>query len=136
MTWKKSKKAAFASAILTAALLAGCAQKPLEYTITVTGDSVESGMIEFLDYNIMVYAQKREADCSNCQYAAVSLYAGCGAEDVTEAMKNVVEEANDLWEVVSYEGGTIVLREKEPGTVKEIGELCGPKGITMTGTTE
>ncbi|MBO5461307.1 MAG: hypothetical protein J5983_05885 [Ruminococcus sp.] len=134
MKVKKAGRLMLTAAVLASMLLSGCVEKPREYTITVTGDSIGPGMIEFLDYNIMVYAAKLEANCSNCQYSSVSLYAGCNAEDVTETMKNVVEEADDLWEVVSCEGGTIVFREKEPGTVTEIGELCGPEGITLTGT--
>lgn len=125
----------FAGLMVTALLiLAGCGQGKAEYTVTVSGDSVQEGVITILDYSINVYKDEASNSCGDCQKQPVHLYAGADAEDVAEAIKDVVERVDDLWEVVSCEGATVVLREKEAGTVESIGPLSAPDGITLKGT--
>ena len=125
----------FAGLMVTALLiLAGCGQGKAEYTVTVSGDSVQEGVITVLDYSINVYKDEASNSCGDCEKQPVHLYAGADAEDVAEAIKDVVERADDLWEVVSCEGMTVVLREKEAGTVESIGPLSAPDGITLKGT--
>jgi iron complex transport system substrate-binding protein len=57
---------------------------------------------------------------------------GADAEEAVQAIKDVVERADDLWEVESVDGTTIVLREKEAGSVEEISELSAPEGLTVS----
>ena len=125
----------FAGLMVTALLImAGCGQGKAEYTVTASGDSVQEGVITVLDYSINVYKDEASNSCGDCEKQPVHLYAGADAEDVAEAIKDVVERADDLWEVVSCEGATVVLREKEAGTVESIGPLSAPDGITLKGT--
>ena len=122
----------FAGLMVTALLiLAGCGQGKAEYTVTASGDSVQEGVITVLDYSINVYKDEASNSCGDCEKQPVHLYAGADAEDVAEAIKDVVERADDLWEVVSCDGATVVLREKEAGTVESIGPLSAPDGITL-----
>lgn len=119
--------------VLAAALLvlSGCGQGRAEYTVTASGDSIREGVITVLDYSINVYKDEASNSCGDCEQQPVHLYAGADAEDVAEAIKDVVERADDLWEVVSCEGATVVLREKEAGTVESIGALSSPGGVTL-----
>lgn len=117
-----------------AAILSSCGQQKVEYKVTASGDSAEAGIVTVLDYSINVYKDLESNSCGNCVDQPVHLYAGADSEEVTEAIGDVVERADDLWEVVSCEGNTVVLREKEAGTVDSIGMLSAPEGITLTGT--
>lgn len=115
--------------------LCGCGAKTLTYEITVTGDAARAGVITFLDYSINVYEDEASNSCGDCAYQPVHLYAGADAEEAAQAIADTVERADDLWQVVSCEGGVVRLQEKEAGTVEAIGPLAGPSGLTFAGTT-
>ncbi len=104
----------------------------LEYEITVTGDATSSGVISFLDYSINVYTDEASNPCGDCEDQPVHLYVGADAEETAEAIAQVIEEADDLWEVESVEDGVVRLKEKSAGTVEEIPVLSVPEGLTMT----
>lgn len=125
-----------ATAVLIAVVLGicGCSQKKVEYTVTVSGGSAEAGVITVLDYSINVYQDLASNSCGTCENQPVHLYAGASAGDVADAIRDVVERADDLWEVVSCEDNIVVIREKEAGTVESIGQLSAPDGIILTGT--
>ena len=79
----------FAGLMVTALLiLAGCGQGKAEYTVTVSGDSVQEGVITILDYSINVYKDEASNSCGDCEKQPVHLYAGADAEDVAEAIKD------------------------------------------------
>lgn len=115
-------------------LLSSCGQEKVEYTVIASGDSAEAGVITVLDYSINVYENLESNSCGTCADQPVHLYAGADSEETITAIRDAVERADDLWEVVSCEGDTVVLREKEAGTVDSIGMLSAPSGITLTGT--
>ncbi len=116
------------------AVLSGCGENKVEYTVTASGGGSSAGVVTVLDYSINVYEDEASNSCGDCAFQPVHLYAGATPEDVIEAINDAVERADDLWEVVSCEGTTIVLREKEAGTVDSIGELSAPDGIVLSGT--
>ena len=91
-----------------AAILSSCGQQKVEYKVTASGDSAEAGIVTVLDYSINVYKDLESNSCGNCVDQPVHLYAGADSEEVTEAIGDVVERADDLWEVVSCEGNTVV----------------------------
>lgn len=133
----KRKAAVLTAALMLTALilaLSGCGEKNVEYTVTADGSEAQAGVITVLDYSINVYQDEASNSCGDCTLQPVHLYAGAGPEDVVKAISDAVERADDLWEVVSCEGNTVVLREKEAGTVESIGPLSSPEGITLTGT--
>lgn len=116
------------------AAISGCGENKVEYTVTASGSESSAGVVTVLDYNINVYEDEASNSCGDCAFQPVHLYAGATPEDVIEAINDAVERADDLWEVVSCEGTTIVLREKEAGTVESVGELSAPDGIVLSGT--
>lgn len=118
--------------IAVIAAISGCGEKKVEYKVTADGTEAAAGVVTVLDYSINVYEDKASNSCGDCSMQPVHLYAGATPEDVIEAIRDAVERADDLWEVVSCEGRTIVLREKEAGTVESIGELSAPEGIVLS----
>ncbi len=115
--------------------LAGCegdGNGALEYEITVMGNADSSGTIDFLDYSINVYTDVASNPCGDCEDQPVHLYVGADAEEAAEAIAEVVEQADDLWEVTSVEDGVVRLREKSAGTVEEIPVLSAPEGLAIT----
>lgn len=115
-------------------VLSGCGENKAEYTVTASGSGSSAGVVTVLDYSINVYEDEVSNSCGDCAFQPVHLYAGATPEDVIEAINDAVERADDLWEVVSCEGTTIVLREKEAGIVDSIGELSAPDGIVLSGS--
>ena len=115
--------------------LAGCGKQQLEYEIKVSGSASEPGVIEFLDFNINVYKDLASNSCGTCADQPVHLYVGADAKETAQAIEDAVTRADDLWEVVSNDGETVLLREKTPGSVESIKEITGPAGLTMSGTT-
>lgn len=135
MKYKKIKKIYLILLLLIGIVwLTGGRQKKLEYTIHIEGDTVESGVITVLDYSINVYEDEASNSCGDCTMQPVHLYAGADIQDVAQAISDVVERADDLWVVVSCEGDTVVLQEKEAGSVESITALSAPRGIQLTGT--
>ncbi len=114
--------------------LVGCegGNGALEYEITVTGDADSSGTITFLDYSINVYTDVASNPCGDCEDQPVHLYVGADADETAEAIAQVIEEADDLWEVESVENGVVRLKEKSAGTVEEIPVLSAPEGLDIT----
>ncbi len=104
----------------------------LEYEITVTGDADAAGTVSFLDYSINVYTDVASNPCGDCEDQPVHLYVGADAEETAEAIAEVIEEADDLWEVESVEDGVVRLKEKSAGTVEEIPVLSAPEGLDIT----
>lgn len=115
-------------------VLSGCGENKAEYTVTASGSGSSAGVVTVLDYSINVYEDEVSNSCGDCAFQPVHLYAGATPEDVIEAINDAVERADDLWEVVSCEGTTIVLREKEAGIVDSIGGLSAPDGIVLSGS--
>ncbi|MCU6761526.1 corrinoid ABC transporter substrate-binding protein [uncultured Roseburia sp.] len=114
--------------------LMGCGRQQLEYEINVSGSVTEPGVIEFLDFNINVYKDLASNSCGTCADQPVHLYVGADAQETAQAIEDVVTRADDLWEVVSNDGETVLLREKTPGSVESIKGITGPAGLTMSGT--
>ncbi len=114
--------------------LTGCKEKKLEYEIHISGSPGEPGVIEFLDYNINVYKDLSSNSCGSCPDQPVHLYVGDDAKTTAQAIEDVVVRVDDLWEVVSNDGETILLREKTAGSVTSIKGITGPAGLTLTGT--
>ena len=114
--------------------LAGCGKQQLEYEIKVSGSASEPGVIEFLDFNINVYKDLASNSCGTCADQPVHLYVGADAKETAQAIEDAVTRADDLWEVVSNDGETVLLREKTPGSVESIKGITGPAGLTMSGT--
>ncbi len=119
--------------ILLCVALAGCGSKAVEYTITVSGEATSPGVIYFLDYSINVYQDLASNPCGDCADQPVHLYVGDSAEDAAQAICDCVERADDLWEVVSCDADTVVLKERTAGTVASISALSGPEGLDMSG---
>lgn len=134
-----------AAALLTG--LTGCAGKePLEYEMTIQGTAQASGVVSYLGYEMNVYQDEASNSCGDCADQPVHLYVGATADEAARAVAEAVTRADDLWEVKAVEGETVVLKEKEPGTVKK-GEIPEPEvpfgmtvsdnyGHTYTGTKE
>ena len=124
------------SLLLVISLLGGCgarADAPGLYRITVEGAAEESGVIEFAGLTMNVYPDAASNPCGDCPDQPVSVYVGTDAAAVAGAMANVVEEANDLWDVSDVSGGVLELREKVSGSVMEEPVLEGPKGLVLKG---
>lgn len=120
--------------LIIAIALAGCGNKKVEYTITADGSTADAGVVTAVGLSINVYKDQASNSCGDCTKQPVHLYAGATPEEVITAINDAVVRADDLWEVVSQDKTTIVLREKEAGTVDSIGPLSAPKGITLSGT--
>ena len=121
-------------AVLLCMGLSGCKGKTLTYEIEVSGSPAAPGVIEFLDYSINVYKDLASNSCGTCEKQPVHLYVGDSAEDTAQAIADAVERADDLWEVESCKGTTVVLAEKTPGSVEEIKAITGPEGLSISGT--
>lgn len=129
-----------AAAICMIITITGCGSvKTAQYTITAEGSPSESGVIEYAGLEMNVYKDKASNPCGDCPDQPVSIYAGASAEDTISAMAEAIERADDIWNVSSAEGTTLVLTEKTPGTMSENDsepELSAPAGLTLTGKLE
>lgn len=114
--------------------LTGCGAKALEYTVKVSGRAEGAGAVEFLDYTIQVYEDEASNSCGSCTQQPVHLYVGADAGETAQAIADAVERADDLWEVASCQKDTVVLREKEEGSVEQISPLSAPEGLSIAGT--
>lgn len=135
---KRKRINAFLTAILlmTAVfLVSGCRFSAAEYTIRVEGRVSEPGVIEFAGIEMNVYQDQASNPCGDCPDQPVSIYVGSDAETTVKAMSEAIRRTDDVWEVVSGDGGVLKLREKqsEAGSVEEEPALSAPKGLKMTG---
>ena len=122
----------FLSLICMVSLFCGCGSRCVVYTITVSGTGAEPGVISLLGYSLNVYEDIASNPCGDCADQPVHLYAGAGPEETASAIKDLIERMDDLWEVVSCEENTIVLREKTAGSVSEIQAAEGPEGLSFS----
>ena len=123
------------SVFLLLLFLSGCGRtKPLEYTLSFSGTAEQSGVVSFLNYAINVYQDEASNSCGDCADQPAHLYVGASAADAATEAAKAVSDADDLWTVQSVEGGTVVLKEKEAGTVskKNIPVPEVPSGMTVT----
>jgi iron complex transport system substrate-binding protein len=116
-------------------LSTGCSGKSLEYRMEVSGQIEAAGELCFLDYCITVYEDEASNSCGSCEYQPVCLYVGATAIEVAQAVEDVVNRADDLWEIVSIEGdalsANVVLREKTAGSVQEIAATNTLQGLSI-----
>lgn len=115
--------------------ITGCgseSNKNITYELTVDGTITASGTVSFLDYDINVYQDEASNPCGTCADQPVHLYVGADAEETAQAIAEAVTRADDLWEVESCEGSTVVLKEKTAGSVEEIPAVTAPEGIKIS----
>ncbi|HIT89185.1 MAG TPA: ABC transporter substrate-binding protein [Candidatus Merdenecus merdavium] len=114
--------------------LSSCGEKePIEYKIQVEGQLEEGGVLEYLDYSMSVYEDLASNSCGTCADQPVCLYVGEGETVIVNRLSEAIERADDLWMVKEMGDDFLILKEKEVGTVKEIGNLEAPEGVTLTG---
>ncbi len=113
--------------------MTGCEKKALEYTITVAGEATGAREVSFLEQSIPVYQDEASNACGDCAYQPAHLYVGADAKETAQAIADAVDRADDLWEVASCKGDTVVLREKEAGSIEEIAQLTAPQGLVLSG---
>lgn len=117
---------------LAALSLCGCGGGA-SYTLTFSGTAEGTGVIYFLDYSINVYQDLASNPCGTCADQPVHLYTGASAAEAAEAVAQVIQRADDLWDVKSCSGGVVVLEERNKGSVSDIGELTSVEGLAIEG---
>ncbi len=105
-----------------------------EYILELSGTLEESGVLSYAGYDMNVYEDQASNPCGDCEYQPVSVLKGYTAEQVTEAIIEAIERADDLWEVESSTDTSVTLIEKEAGTCEEPDDPEAPEGLTITGT--
>lgn len=123
------------SFILVGSCLSGCknSSEKMEYKLTVTGETQESGVISYLGYEMNVYKNLAGNPCGDCADQPVSVYVGTEAKDVVDAIVQAVERADDIWKVKEQTDSEIILIEKEAGTADKPESPSAPEGLDITG---
>jgi iron complex transport system substrate-binding protein len=116
--------------------LCGCGSGTTTYTITLAGAAAEPGVVSFLGYSINVYQDQASNPCGDCQDQPVHLYVGDSAEDAAAAVAEVIDRADDLWEVQSAAGGTVVLQLRDSSGQADLGTLSTVSGLDLTASYE
>lgn len=118
-------------ALLLTLSLSACGSQTATYTLSLSGSAQDAGVLYFLGYSINVYQDVASNPCGDCEDQPVHLYVGASAEEAAEAVVELIERANDLWEVESVQGASVVLREREAGSVTDLGKLASVKGLSI-----
>ncbi|MCF0121228.1 MAG: ABC transporter substrate-binding protein [Oscillospiraceae bacterium] len=111
-------------------MLCGCGSS-VEYSIEVSGTAEQPGVVGFLGYSINVYKDQASNPCGDCADQPVHLFVGADAEAVINAIADVIERADDIWEVSEISENTVMLRLRDSGYAFETGSLCAPSGLAL-----
>lgn len=112
--------------------LCACGNQSATYTISLEGSADAAGVISLLGYSINVYQDEASNPCGDCEDQPVHLYVGASAEEAAQAVSDLIVRADDLWDVQSISGGSVVLQEREAGSVTDLGTLSTVSGLSMT----
>lgn len=125
--------------ILLAALLlfgSGCGAKtrPAAYTLTLSGQLTEAGVIRYADLEMNVYEDAASNPCGECAFQPQSVLKGDDAKTVIAAMAAALGQSDSGWRVQSNTDTEIVLAEKTPGGAERPERPETPAGLVIEGT--
>lgn len=116
--------------IFAITFLTSCGEKKLVLQVSVEGSLKNSGVINYLGYEMNVYKDEADNPCGDCPLQPVCLYKGADGKEVAGNIAKALKESNGDWEV-EVNKNIITLKEKEKGCIDEIQGFSGPEGISF-----
>ena len=134
MIFYKTVKPVVALLCLTILLGAcGAPKTPAVYQLELSGQVEKSGVIDYAGLSMNVYQDAASNPCGDCADQPVSVYVGATAEQVSQAMAEAIERADDIWQVTEVDGGILLLQEKTPGQAEQPDAPAAPAGLEISG---
>ena len=134
MSLCKTAKPVVALLCLAVLLVAsGTPKTPAVYQLELSGQVEASGVIDYAGLSMNVYQDAASNPCGDCADQPVSVYVGATAEQVSQAMAEAIERADDIWQVTKVDGAVLLLQEKTPGQAEQPHAPSAPTGLEISG---